>query len=162
MCKESATMDPYPRHRLQATEYRRSSTFRVHTVLMCSRFYYLENEKVVRYWVQHRPKKSCIGLPSSETFLTGFGLTLLESVDPAWAPELLADAGVVVYGVTRRYFCLPPRTRSSLTPSFSMPIRMHFWKRQAWQAFRRRLLISQSLDAGHVYSMFPAMKFTHT
>jgi hypothetical protein len=35
---------------------------------------------------------------------------------------------------------------------------MHFWKRQAWQAFRRRLLISQSLEAGHVYSMFPAME----
>lgn len=121
--------------------------------------------KVGWYWI---PKfdgrhwsygESRVCIPSSETFLTGWGLTLLESVDPAWAPALLlAEAGVVVYGVTRRYFCLPPRTRSSLTPSFSMPIRMHFWKRQAWQAFRRRLLISQSLEAGHVYSMFPAME----
>ena len=71
MCKESATMDPYPRHRLQATEYRRSSTFRVHTVLMCSRFYYLENEKVVRYWVQHRPKKSCIVYLRARLFWRG-------------------------------------------------------------------------------------------
>ena len=27
----------------------------------------------------------------------------------------------------RRYFCLPPRTRSSLTPSFSIPCLRHFW-----------------------------------
>lgn len=36
-----------------------------------------------------------------------------------------------------------------------MPIRRHFWKRQAWQALRLRLLISQLLVAGHVYSMLP-------
>lgn len=55
----------------------------------------------------------------------------------------------------RRYFCRPPRTRSRRTPSFSIPINKHFLKRHAWQAFRRRLLISQSLFAGHVYSMLP-------
>ena len=37
-------------------------------------------------------------------------------------------------------------------------MRMHFWKRHAWQAFRLRLLISQSLAAGQVYSMLPVLQ----
>lgn len=53
------------------------------------------------------------------------------------------------------YFCRPPRTLSSLTPSLNIPVRRHFRKRQAWHAFLLRLFISHSLDAGHVYSIFP-------
>lgn len=58
----------------------------------------------------------------------------------------------------RRYFCRPPLTRSSLTPSFSIPDRRHFLNRQAWQAFLRRLFISHSPLAGQVYSILPDSK----
>lgn len=44
---------------------------------------------------------------------------------------------------------------TGLLPSLSMPTRKHFWKRQAWQAFLRRLVISHSPLAGHEYSIFP-------
>jgi hypothetical protein len=37
----------------------------------------------------------------------------------------------------------------------SMPIRRHFWKRQAWHDLRLRLVISQLPFAGQLYSMLP-------
>ncbi len=37
--------------------------------------------------------------------------------------------------VTYLYFCLPPRTRSSRTPSFSIPFRKHFWNLDSIQPF---------------------------
>ena len=43
-------------------------------------------------------------------------------------------------------------------PSFNMPIRRHFWNRQAWHAFLRRFVISHIPFAGHEYSIFPEMK----
>lgn len=42
-----------------------------------------------------------------------------------------------------------------LLPSFSIPTLRHFMKRQAWHDLRLRLVISHSLVAGQLYSMFP-------
>ena len=44
------------------------------------------------------------------------------------------------------------------SPSLSMPTPRHFWKRQAWHALRRLLVISQSPLAGQEYSIFPVIK----
>lgn len=73
-----------------------------------------------------------------------------------WTTEMAVEAIGVVNCL--RYFWRPPRTRSRRTPSLSMPVLRHFCIRQAWHAFRRRLLISQSLLAGHVYSILPICK----
>lgn len=47
---------------------------------------------------------------------------------------------------------------TGLSPSFSMPTLRHFMKRQAWQDLRLRFVISHSLVAGQLYSMFPASR----
>ena len=43
-------------------------------------------------------------------------------------------------------------------PSFSIPIRRHFWNRQAWHAFLRRFVISHMPFAGQEYSIFPEIR----
>lgn len=45
-----------------------------------------------------------------------------------------------------------------LLPSFSIPTLRHFMKRQAWQDLRLRFVISHSLVAGQLYSMFPVTR----
>lgn len=42
------------------------------------------------------------------------------------------------------------------SPSFNMPTFRHFMKRHAWQDLRLLLVISHSLVAGQLYSIFPA------
>ena len=41
-----------------------------------------------------------------------------------------------------------------LTTSFTMPTFIHFWKRQNWHRFRRRLSTGQFLSARHTYLAF--------
>lgn len=50
------------------------------------------------------------------------------------------------------------RGRAGLLPSFSIPTLRHFMKRQAWQDLRLRFVISHSLVAGQLYSMFPVTR----
>lgn len=47
---------------------------------------------------------------------------------------------------------------AGLLPSFSIPTLRHFMKRQAWQDLRLRFVISHSLVAGQLYSMFPVTR----
>lgn len=44
-----------------------------------------------------------------------------------------------------------------ILPSFSIPTFKHFMKRQAWHDLRLRFVISHSLVAGQLYSMFPSL-----
>lgn len=69
----------------------------------------------------------------------------------------------VLPGLRRREQGLPwplgePRQLCGLLPSFSIPTLRHFMKRQAWQDFRLRFVISHSLVAGQLYSMFPVTR----
>lgn len=50
------------------------------------------------------------------------------------------------------------RGRAGLLPSLSIPTWRHFVKRQAWQDLRLRFVISHSLVAGQLYSMFPVTR----
>lgn len=52
------------------------------------------------------------------------------------------------------------RDCAGLLPSFSIPTLRHFMKRQAWQDLRLRFVISHSLVAGQLYSMFPVTRHT--
>ena len=47
---------------------------------------------------------------------------------------------------------------AALLPSFSIPTLRHFMKRQAWHDLRLRFVISHSLVAGQLYSMFPVTR----
>lgn len=45
--------------------------------------------------------------------------------------------------------------KNQYSPSFNMPTLRHFMKRQAWHDLRLLLVISHSLVAGQLYSIFP-------
>jgi len=59
------------------------------------------------------------------------------------------------YGDQRNEKLLDVQQHRSTIPSRSMPTRRHLVNRHDWQDFLRRLVISQSLVAGQVYSILP-------
>lgn len=68
-----------------------------------------------------------------------------------WTPSCQTQHKLVFLAV----FPLFPLCHS---PSRIMPTVRHFIKRQAWQDFLLRLVISHSLVAGQLYSMFPVAR----
>lgn len=82
----------------------------------------------------------------------------------------LAERKSTACGYSARCLRHPVRRRASsrtpglsvgqrgLLPSFSIPTLRHFMKRQAWQDLRLRFVISHSLVAGQLYSMFPVTR----
>ena len=104
------------------------------------------------------------GSPGGRAFTRATGGDLFSCAAQGESPEL---AGIFRGSETSRGEKSLPRTQASvppcmakrgLLPSFSIPTLRHFMKRQAWQDLRLRFVISHSLVAGQLYSMFPVSR----